>query len=358
MTLASCNDNRTPAPFRAADSTTVAAVDSSVDISLAFVGDVMMGTNFPNDSYVTKDRGRTLFIDSKDILSAADVAIANLEGTCYDGTDGELRKSTNSRTYFIFRMPGDHVQNLVDAGIDIVNCANNHSFDFGMTGRQKTLQNLKGAGIEASGIRELAEGCVVERHGVRIAYVSFAASCTKVLDLNDSTEVERMVKKFRSQSDILVVGFHGGAEGTSYMHVPKKTEYYVGECRGDVMAFAHRCIDLGADIVVGHGPHVPRAMELYKGHLIAYSLGNFCGPYRLGCAGATGHAPLLVAHVNSKDGTFTEGQIHSYLQKRGVGPRLDSTKAALRDIRQLTQEDFPDTPISIAEDGRITVVSK
>lgn len=342
-------------PSATADSTAAQTLaDSNVTLSLAFVGDVMMGTNFPSEQYVTKDRGRSLFIDSKDVLKAADVAIANLEGTCYDGTDGELRKMTNSKTYFIFRMPGDHAQNLVDAGIDIVNCANNHSFDFGMTGRKNTLKTLEKAGIKPSGLKDLAEGCVVERKGVRIAYVSFAASCTQVLDLNNATEVESMVKKYREMSDVLVVGFHGGAEGTAYTHVPKKVEYYVGECRGDVYDFAHRCIDLGADIVVGHGPHVPRAMELYKGHLIAYSLGNFCGPYRLGCKGMTGHAPLLVAEVSASDGSFRQGMLHSYLQSPGVGPRIDKNKAALTDIKRLTKEDFPSTPLSFDDDGRIS----
>lgn len=322
-------------------------------ISFAFVGDVMMGTNFPSEEYVTKDRGKTLFDDCKDVLRAADLTIANLEGTCYDGFDGETRKKTNSKTYYIFRMPGDHAQHLTDAGIDIVNFANNHSNDFGIVGRRNTLKKMEEVGIKATGIRNLAEGCVVERNGVKIAYVSFAASCTDVLDLNNAQEVERMVRKYRKEADLLVVGFHGGAEGVAYMHVPKKVEYYLGECRGDVMSFAHRCIDNGADIVVGHGPHVPRALELYNGHLIAYSLGNFCAPYRLGTNGATGHAPLLQVELNTADGTFSKGHIHSYIQVRGVGPRNDQNNGALNDIRRLTMEDFPATPLEITTDGDI-----
>lgn len=329
-----------------------AAVDNrTATISFAFVGDVLMGTNYPSEAYVTRDRGASLFVDCKDILSAADVAIANLEGTCYDGTDGEIRKGGNPKTTFIFRMPGDHAHHLTDAGIDAVNFANNHSFDFGATGRRNTLKKMEEVGVKVAGIRDLAEGCILERHGLRIAYVSFAANCTQVLDLNDKAEVEAMVKKYREQSDILVVGFHGGAEGTAYMHVPGKVEYFLGECRGDVKAFAHQCIDLGADIVVGHGPHVPRAMELYKGHLIAYSLGNFCGPYRLGMKGATGHAPLLTCQLNSKDGTLRQGKIHSFQQQHGVGPRLDASQAALKDIKTLTQQDFPSTPLLIEDDG-------
>lgn len=325
-------------------------------LTIAFVGDVLMGTNFPDESYVTKDHGRSLFMDCKDVLSAADIAIANLEGTCYDGTEGEPRKGKNPKTTYIFRMPGDHAQNLVEAGIDIVNFANNHSFDFGKIGREKTLAKMAEVGIKVSGIKDLAEAAIVERQGKKVAYVSFAASCTQVNDLNNDAEVKRLVGKYRALADLLIVGFHGGAEGDAYSHVPKKTETFLGECRGDVMKFAHLCIDNGADIVVGHGPHVPRAMELYRGHLIAYSLGNFCGPYRLGTGGLKSQAPLLVASVRMTDGSFSSGRIHSYLQVPGVGPRFDKNHTACRTISSLTASDFPATPLSFGPNGEVTVM--
>ncbi|MCF0206671.1 MAG: CapA family protein, partial [Bacteroidales bacterium] len=322
----------------------------ATSVSFAFTGDVMMGTNFP-ENYITPDRGKTLFKNCKELLKSADLAIINMEGTCYEGTDGELRQMTNPNTYYIFRSPGDHAQHLSDAGIDIVNFANNHSYDFGQTGREKTIQTLRGVGVELSGIRELAEGCVLERKGLKIGYVSFAASCTKVNDMLNDEEVERLVKKYRGLCDILVVGFHGGAEGVAAANIPMKTEYYVGENRGDVVKFAHKCIDLGADIVVGHGPHVPRAMELYKGHLIAYSLGNFCTPYRMGNKGMCGHAPLLYVTLNANDGTLKNGNIHSFLQHNGSGPTVDSLHLAAKDIRRLTIEDFPNAGIEISEKG-------
>lgn len=349
--VSSASSEGSDAASRSAEADTL----QSATLTMAFVGDVLMGTNFPNESYVTADRGRSLFVDSKDILQAADLTIANLEGTCYDGTEGEIRKQVNSKTCYIFRMPGDHAQNLVDAGIDIVNFANNHSFDFGMTGRKLTLAKMEEVGIKVSGIKGLAEGAVVERNGLKIAYVSFAASCSQVNDMNNLPEAVRLVKKYRSMADVLVVGFHGGAEGEQYAHVPKKGETFLGENRGDVMKFAHACIDNGADIVVGHGPHVPRAMELYNGHLIAYSLGNFCGPYRLSTSGMKGHAPLLVAEVNAADGSFVAGRIHSYVQVPGKGPRLDKSQAAFHDIRRLTAEDFPETPLSFGDNGEVGI---
>lgn len=353
MLFVSCsyasNNSRTERA-EAADSLTN---EPSPTLTLAFVGDVMMGTNVPSD-YITPDRGRTLFADCDSITQHADLAIANLEGTCYDGTDGEQRKMTNPNTYYIFRTPGDHAARLADAGFDAVNMANNHSFDFGMTGRKNTLRTMENAGIKVAGLRELSEGAVFERNGIKIAYIGFAASCTKVLDMLDKAEVDSMIDKYKAKSDILIVSFHGGAEGTAFQHVPKKTEYYVGEERGNVYEFAHHCIDRGADIVVGHGPHVPRGMELYNGHLIAYSLGNFCTPYRMGVAGNTGLAPLLEVVINTKDGTMQSGQIHSYRQLQGVGPRWDKTNGAALNIRQLTMTDFPETKLRISNEGKLS----
>lgn len=322
-------------------------------VTLAFTGDVMMGTSFPQGNFITPDRGKSLFLECRDILSAADAAIVNLEGTCYDGAENQSGKTAPTRFYF--RMPADHAQNLTDAGIDIVNFANNHSFDFGMEGRKKTIENIRAHNVGVSGIRDLAEGCVIERSGIRIGYVSFAAACTMVNDLNDSTMVLSLLRKYREQCDILAVGFHGGAEGTDKRHLPRQQEFYLGENRGDVYAFAHMCIDNGADIVVGHGPHVPRAMELYKGHLIAYSLGNFCTPFRMSIYGATGFAPLLVARLSASGGTLMEGNIHSYIQQKGAGPKRDKGNSAAREISVLTREDFPDTRLSISDNGKITV---
>lgn len=335
-----------------ADTTVVAEVQKKAEVTLAFTGDVMMGTNFPSE-YITKDRGKSLFKDCDSIMRNADCTIINLEGTCYDGTDGELRQMTNPNTYYIFRMPGDHVQNLVNAGVDAVGCANNHSFDFGMTGRKNTLKTMHDAGIQVAGIRDLAEGCVVERDGIKFSYIAFAASCTKVLDMLNINEVDSMINKYKQLGDILIVSFHGGAEGAPFQHVPFKDEVYVGEKRGNVHAFAHHCIDKGADVVIGHGPHVPRAVELYNGHFIAYSLGNFCTPFRMGTSGAKGYAPLLQLQINTADGKFTKGKIHSLKQYDGVGPRADSTNAAAQNIRSLTKSDFPNTDLIIEDDGEM-----
>lgn len=324
-------------------------------LTLAFTGDIMMGTNIPDSSYITRDRGRSLFSECDSLIRTANLAIGNLEGACYYGTKAEITKNVSSGKSFVFRMPGDHAQRLVEAGFDAMGIANNHAGDCGPTGRRLTQENLRNVGLQFSGQKGTAEETVIERDGVRYGYLAFAASCSNTLDLNDAAYRDALIKRLRPQCDVLIVTFHGGAEGTSYSHVPRKAETFLGENRGDVYKFAHECIDQGVDIVVGHGPHVPRAVEVYNGHFIAYSLGNFCTPYRMSLSGATGYAPLLRVDIDPETGKFLHGQLHSYKQVKGVGPRLDQTHAAARNIASLTRQDFPETPITISDNGEITL---
>lgn len=338
------------------DDVEIASEEASRIVTLAFTGDILMGTNYPDSSYITRDRGRSLFVDCDSLIRSADVAIGNLEGTCYFGTQGECRKKGNSSTTFIFRMPGDHAERLVEAGFDAVGIANNHAGDFGPTGRRLTQENLRRVGMLYSGQKGGGETTLIERDEVRYGYVAFAASCGNTNDLNNAAERDALLKEMRPKCDVLIVSFHGGAEGNAHAHVPFKTETFLGENRGDVHKFAHECIDRGADIVIGHGPHVPRAMELYKGHLIAYSLGNFCAPFRMGLSGATGLAPLLRVQLDVKTGEFQQGRIHSFKNIKTVGPRLDKTHAAAQNIATLTRQDFPKSGLEFAEDGTLTKI--
>ena len=104
----------------------------------------------------------------------------------------------------------------------------------------------------------------------------------------------------------------------------------------------------------GHGPHVVRAVECYKGHLIAYSLGNFCTTYGINVAGLTGYAPVLVARIG-RDGRFVEGRIHSFIQTPGMGPLPDTENKVARHMRDLSYADFPGgCGLTIADDGTLT----
>ncbi|RMF96326.1 MAG: CapA family protein, partial [Gammaproteobacteria bacterium] len=103
--------------------------------------------------------------------------------------------------------------------------------------------------------------------------------------------------------------------------------------------------DAGADLVLGHGPHVPRAIELYRGRLIAYSLGNFATWWGISIAGPRGQAPLLALRLNGR-GEFLGGRIHSFRQRRPDGPRPDPEERAAAMIRALTLSELPDTGLT------------
>ncbi|NMC39194.1 MAG: CapA family protein, partial [Bacteroidales bacterium] len=152
--------------------------------------------------------------------------------------------------------------------------------------------------------------------------------------------------------NIVIVSFHGGAEGASYQRVVKGSEFFYGENRGNVYEFAHRMIDAGADIIFGHGPHVPRALELYRERLICYSLGNFFTYGRMNISGPNGLAPVVVVNT-STDGRFVSGTIHSFQQTYEGPVRKDPLRQAARKIRELTLLDFPETGPGISDNGDI-----
>ena len=153
-------------------------------------------------------------------------------------------------------------------------------------------------------------------------------------------------------ADIVVVSFHGGAEGSAYQNVPKQTEVFFGEKRGNLPLFARTVIDAGADLVLGHGPHVLRGMEIYKDRLIAYSLGNFATYGWFSLRNETALTIILEAHL-APDGKFLTGQIHPAKQQgRGI-PVLDPTGESIKKVRSLSKTDFPSTAPNISDDGTI-----
>lgn len=320
-------------------------------VILAFTGDIMMGTNYPDSSYLAAHGGKKLFKDVSPVIRQADVAFGNLEGVLMDA-GGEVKKCNNPAVCYAFRTPVSYVRNLVDAGFDAVSIANNHANDFGLTGRLSTMSTLRKAGIAYAGQEVYCETAVFQKSGITYGFAAFGHSIG-TLSIQDIAKARQIIQSLHDKADLIVVSFHGGAEGMGTDHVPGKQEIFLGEDRGNVKAFARACIEAGADIVYGHGPHLPRAIELYKGHLIAYSLGNFCTPQRVRLVGQLAYAPVLEATVNLTDGTFVKGKIHSFIQFKGIGPRREVTHTVAGRIRALTLSDFPDTNLIILPDGRI-----
>lgn len=328
------------------DTVTAAAPDT---ITLAMVGDIMLGTTYPGIRIAPND-ARDIFDGPDSLLRAADLACGNLEGVLAD--EGIPRKTPGAKGSFSFLMPTRLVQRLVDAGFDFLGIANNHVYDFSEPGRQSTMRTLKEAGLAYSG-NETCRGVVREVRGVKVGLCQFGHSLG-TQHLTDTALVHSVIDSLRSVSDVVVVAFHGGCEGSAARHLPDEAEWAWGENRGHLRHFAHDCIDWGADVVYGHGPHVVRAMEVYKGRFIAYSLGNFCTPSGMGVVGLTGYAPLVALRVLST-GEMVDGRIHGFIQHPNVGPLPDKSGAVIREIAGLSRDDFPGNKLMIADDGKLVI---
>ncbi|HHM21499.1 MAG TPA: CapA family protein, partial [Bacteroidetes bacterium] len=272
------------------------------------------------------------------------------EGTLYDG-GGTAKRCRDMSKCYVFRSPAGYVKHFVNAGFDVVSLANNHSGDFGPAGRKGTKAVLRNAGIAYAGLKGTDETAVFERNGTTFGFAAFAPN-SGTCDVRNLGRAKEIVAGLSARCDIVIVSFHGGAEGAAHQHVPKKTEIYLGENRGDVYRFAHAVIDAGADVVFGHGPHVTRAVELYKDRFIAYSLGNFCTYGRFNLRGPAGIAPILKITTRT-DGSFVKGHITPVYQQKTHGPKIDPQKRAIAKVKELTATDFPNGQLVIEEDGRI-----
>jgi hypothetical protein len=320
-------------------------------VSIVGVGDMMLGTNYPSKSYLPPNGGRDLLSDVQDFLKNADVTFGNLEGTMFDG-EGTAKRCRDMSQCYVFRTPASYAEHFTDAGFDVLSLANNHSGDFGPSGRSGTKAVLKKAGIAYAGLTGTDESVIFERNGCKFGFAAFAPN-SGTCDVRNLRGAKEIVASLEKQCDIVIVSFHGGAEGADHQHVPKKTEYYLGENRGDVHAFAHAAVDAGADVVFGHGPHVTRSIELYKDRFIAYSLGNFCTYGRFSLSGPAGLAPLVKIFTTDK-GIFLRGEITATYQQKTHGPKIDPQKRVITKIKELTASDFPDAGLVISDDGKIS----
>ena len=318
-------------------------------LTVAMTGDIMMGTTYPTNRLPAND-GRDLFKDTAPILQDATLAVGNLEGALCNG--GTSTKGTGPYA-FAFRTPTSYTHLLREAGYDFLSMANNHSNDFGDFGIVSTEGALDAEGLAYAGLTGRKEWTVVERGGVRWGLCAFGHN-QKTLKHADLGKVKAILDTLKKHSDLIVVSFHGGAEGSDKGHLPRGKETYIGEARGDLRNFAHFCIDNGAALVFGHGPHVTRCVEVYKGHFIAYSLGNFCTPYGMALAGTLGYAPVITARILSTTGEFVDGQIHPFIQRSGTGPRKDEAGIVCRHIKSLTDSDVPESEARVLEDGKIS----
>src|SRR5690606_36542896 len=321
---------------------------ATLTVRLRAVGDVMLGTDFPGDGeYLPPEGGAQMLAQVKDALVDADLTFINLEGPLCDS--GESTKCGKGGNCYAFRTPTSYVRWLTEAGVDLASTANNHAGDFGDAYRRETEQTLDAAGIAWSG--PLDSIATVTSKGLKVAMVAFHTAATGN-HVNDHEAAAALVAKAAESHDLVVVDFHGGAEGSKALHVPDGPETFYGENRGHLRRFARVVIDAGAHAVIGHGPHVPRGLEFYQGCLIAYSLGNFATYGRFNLRGPNGLSAILELTLNGK-GEYVSGRlIPTLLEGRGV-PAPDPQGRSLELFRSLSAEDFPLTGAVIDADGTI-----
>jgi len=318
--------------------------------SLIMVGDMMLGTNYPSSASLPPGDGKDILSEPKEFLELADVTMGNLEGTLLD-KGGTPKVCSDPSNCVAFRMPEHYAGYLKDAGFDLMNIANNHAGDMGDIGRESTQKTLKEYGIKYGG-QQTAPTTIFVKDGIKFGFTGFAPN-NGTLSINDLKKATKIVSDLKKECDIVIVAFHGGAEGSGSTRVSRKREFYLGEDRGNVYEFAHAMVDAGADVVFGHGPHVVRGVEMYKDKIIAYSLGNFCTYGKFGLSGNLGLAPILKIYI-TKNGNFSHGRIFPFKQiKRGF-PVFDDDYSVVRLMKDVTEKDFPETDITIDVDGKIS----
>jgi poly-gamma-glutamate capsule biosynthesis protein CapA/YwtB (metallophosphatase superfamily) len=306
-------------------------------VRFAAVGDIAMAPSSDSTHFFSRVRYGL----------AGDVVLGNLEGTL--ATGGESKCKSTSTDCFAFRAPPAYSGLLKSAGFTILNLANNHADDYGQIGRIQTLRALRRYGLRETG--RPGEITVVRAHGIRIAVLGFAPY-PWAQRLTNIGAAKRLVRRASARADVVIVAMHAGAEGTAHQHVTPGTEVFLGENRGNSVAFSHAVIDAGADLVVGSGPHVLRGMEWYRGRLIAYSLGNFAGYKVFSLGGRLSTSAILQLTLRGNGTIENASLVATRMVDDGV-PALDPSKEAYAVIRSLSSEDFGSAGATISSTGTI-----
>jgi poly-gamma-glutamate capsule biosynthesis protein CapA/YwtB (metallophosphatase superfamily) len=339
---ADAGDASAPQAREAATATPAPPVEDAEPVRLSAVGDTVMGSlpyGLPSD-------GGASFFDEVDQLLTGDVILGNLEGTLASG--GVSKCGSGSPNCFAFRTPPSYARHIKGAGFTVMNLANNHANDFGPSALRETVAALSRFGIRSTG--RPGTVAVQKVGGQRVAILGFAGYewADPLLDI---PAARKRVQETARKAEIVIVTFHGGAEGSDRTHVPRGSEFFLGENRGDLRRFSKAVVDAGADLVIGHGPHVLRGMEVYKGRLVAYSLGNF-GGYEVFGLNPTTATSMVLQVTLEPDGRLRRARIRP-TQLVGNGTPAPGGDA-IAVVRDLSREDFGAAAARIGAAGVVT----
>jgi hypothetical protein len=342
-------------------------------VRLAFVGDINLGTATLPDG-VPPDSGRGLLDAARPAL-AGDLVVGNFEGVLADTGTSEkcerMRAKEDRRRpgrrhrreppdtaaarpgCYAFRTPTALAPRLVEAGFTHLNLANNHANDYGPAGRASTERILDSLGLRLYGpLGRIAIDTLRRGDSVTVVGLIGFTTYPYAYDLLDIPRSAAVVDSIRPLVDLLIVTFHGGSEGVRALHVAEAAESLGREPRGDLRRWARAVVDAGADAVVGHGPHVLRGIEFYRGRPVAYSLGNFLTYRGFNLEGPLGVTGVLQLEF-APDRRLLRGRLVPMLQQPKEGPSPDPAGTALDLVRQLSAEDFGSSAARISEYGDI-----
>lgn len=223
-------------------------------ITILATGDVMLG-RYVNAVTVKSNDFTLPFQKTADLLNSADITIINFEGTLIKNCPIVPDKT------LIFCGDPNHTEGLNFAGVDIVNLANNHAYNYGANGLTQTIKFLENSGIKTTGLNSPT---YLKANNKKIAFLGFnqVPPFPEELGLASEENVRSQVSNAKQNADLVVVSFHWGNEYTETVTEIQKS-------------LARTAIDNGADLVIGHHPHWTQKTEIYKNKLILYSLGNF-----------------------------------------------------------------------------------
>lgn len=278
----------------------------------------------------------------------SDLTVGNLETAL-----GDLPMSKCAQKEadcYQFEAPASTAKDLRHDGFSAVNVANNHTVDAGPAGQVSTGHALRAAGLRWAG--RPGQITYLTRNGIKIALLGFAPWSYDA-DALDIPAAEALVRQAKKHAQVVIVMEHLGGEGDSYRHVKPGEEYFLGQDRGNSIAFTHGVIDAGADLVMGSGPHVLRGFQWYHGHLIAYSVGNFCGYNTLGLDAYTSVSAILHLTLNGR-GQFVRGSITPLRLGTPGLPQRDPHRTAVSYINSLSRDDFAGNgAVRLSAAGRI-----
>ena len=328
----------------------------NAQIKIKAVGDVMLGSVTPKEILPPK-KGLEFVESVGDMLTNANIVFGNLEGAFITEDmepDKCSERSRKAATCYEFGMQEYLAKTLSNLGFNVLNQDNNHSADYGEDGYLFTQQVLHELSIKYLAKQSIVDFNLMNKK-VAIAAFGYSEYSHHISDIENAKQV---ISKLDEEYDIIIVSFHGGAEGKNHTEVIDSVEFYLEENRGNVFAFSHAVIDAGADMVIGHGPHVLRALEIYKNKLIAYSLGNFLTYGNINVSGINGVNIILEVILDSYNGNFRIGKLIP-VKQIGYGiPKYDESKEGIKIITEFSKRDFPAGQLLFFKNGLIVNSSK